>query len=178
MTLEIAVLPNTGCLLESAISCYTEAFSLPPYSDPNRGREVLTRLQTTHRQIAGYRAFIAVKSTARETAVGLCYGYKSQSGQWWHETVRKQLDKSLLPTWFDTAYELVEIAVLPSEQGQGIGTQLISTLLAKRPEPGCLLSTRIDSRAYQLYERLGFSVLGEIKFTDLGAPYYVMGKVF
>ena len=42
MTLEIAVLPNTGCLLESAISCYTEAFSLPPYSDPNRGREVQT----------------------------------------------------------------------------------------------------------------------------------------
>ena len=66
MTLEIAVLPNTGCLLESAISCYTEAFSLPPYSDPNRGREVLTRLQTTHRQIAGFRAFIAVKSTARK----------------------------------------------------------------------------------------------------------------
>ena len=84
----------------------------------------------------------------------------------------------MLPTWFDTAYELVEIAVLPTEQGQGIGTQLISTLLTERPEPGCLLSTRIDSRAYQLYERLGFSVLGEIKFADLSAPYYVMGKVF
>ena len=82
MTLEIAVLPNTGFLLESAINCYTEAFSLPPYSDPNRGKEVSTRLKTTHRQIDGFRAFIAVKSTAQQKAIGLCYGYKSQSGQW------------------------------------------------------------------------------------------------
>ena len=84
----------------------------------------------------------------------------------------------MIPTWFDDAYELVEIAVLPSEQGQGVGTQLIDSLLANRPEPGCLLSTRIDSRAHKLYERLGFSVLGEIKFTDLSTPYYVMGKIF
>lgn len=178
MTLEIAALPNTGFLFESAINCYTEAFSLPPYSDPNRGKEVLTRLQTTHKHIEGFRAFIAIKSTVKQKAIGLCYGYKSQSGQWWHDTVRRQLDNSLIPTWFDAAYELVEIAVLPSEQGQGIGTQLIDSLLANRPEPGCLLSTRIDSRAHQLYERLGFSVLGEIKFTDLNTPYYVMGKVF
>jgi ribosomal protein S18 acetylase RimI-like enzyme len=178
MTLEVSVLPDEGLLFNSAIHCYSEAFSLPPYSDPKRGEEVHARLQSTHKYIDGFQAFIATDPAANYEVIGMCYGYKSKRGQWWHDTVKQKLTESLLPIWFDSAYELVEIAVQPKEQGRGIGTLLINYLLDKRTEPGCVLSTRIDSQAHELYERLGFSTLGQIEFNNSTVPYYIMGKTF
>ena len=54
---------------------------------------------------------------------------------------------------------------------------LVEHLLEGRPESTCVLSTRTDSRAHELYDRLGFEVITKMTFTPGGAPFYVMGKV-
>ncbi|MGH6693120.1 MAG: GNAT family N-acetyltransferase, partial [Gammaproteobacteria bacterium] len=61
-------------------------------------------------------------------------------------------------------------------QGKGVGAALIACLLHGRPEATCVLSTRTDSIAHQLYRRLGFEQITEMAFASGGAMFYVMGK--
>ncbi|UMZ09545.1 GNAT family N-acetyltransferase [Pseudomonas sp. MPFS] len=53
---------------------------------------------------------------------------------------------------------IVDIALLPAWHGQGIGTQLLQSLLAEADALGrsCSLSVEQGSPARRLYERLGF----------------------
>ena len=97
--------------------------------------------------------------------------------QWWRDAVARELDWKARRRWLGNAYELVEIAVHPDFQSRGIGAVLVEALLEGRPEKTCVLSTRTDSRAHELYGRLGFEVITEMTFTPGGAPFYVMGKV-
>jgi|SRR2546428_2834346 len=58
---------------------------------------------------------------------------------------------------------LVDIALLPEYRGRGIGSRLISALLAQASATGkpVLLHVLRYNRASQLYTRLGFSMIGE-----------------
>lgn len=174
MRICIEPMPTNGPLFEGAIAVYGQAFALPPYRDPDRGVELRYRIVQVHQHRPGYRALIA--TGAGGEVVGMTYGYHGEPGQWWHDTVRAALEPAQAETWLSDAYELVEVAVAPSWQGQGIGTALITALLDGRPERTCVLSTRTDSRAHQLYRRLGFEVIAEIPFAEGGPLFYVMGK--
>jgi len=174
MNLVIQPLPTNGPLFEGAIRVYGEAFALPPYSDPDRGMEVRARMRDVHRIRAGFQAYAAVERDG--SVVGMIYGYRGARGQWWHDMVRDALPAASARQWLDSSYELVEVAVSPACQGQGIGTALIEALLRDREEATCVLSTRADSQAHHLYARLGFEVITEMPFSPGGALFYVMGK--
>ncbi|MBH77680.1 MAG: hypothetical protein CL897_05595 [Dehalococcoidia bacterium] len=182
MSWRIEPFPEEGALLEGAIEVYAAAFAPPPYSDPDRGEEIRYRLRSLHRERLGFRGFISLSepkdvSTPSHGVVGMTYGYCSQRGQWWRDVVARKLDRQARKQWLDSAYELVEIAVHPSFQNQGVGAILVNNLLEGRPESTCVLSTRTDSRAHNLYARLGFEIVTEMTFTPGGAPFYVMGKM-
>lgn len=174
MTWTIEPMALDGPLFEGAIAVYGDAFALPPYSDPDRGREVRKRLRDMHSIRSGFRGFVATMENGH--VGGMCYGYHGQRGQWWHDTVRAAIPRSAADHWLADSYELVEIAVAPEYQGLGIGRALIGRLLEGCSEATCVLSTRVDSRAHVLYERLGFEVVTEMRFAPGGAPFYVMGK--
>ena len=174
MTWKILPLQTSGPLFEGAIRVYGEAFAQPPYSDPDRGREVRSRMRDVHGKRQGFQAFAAVQDDG--TVVGMIYGYHGSKGQWWHDTVAKNLDAATAQKWLGDPYELVEVAVLPEMQGRGIGAALIACLLHGRPEATCVLSTRTDSIAHRLYRRLGFEQITEMAFAQGGAMFYVMGK--
>ena len=181
MSWRIEPLPDDGPLFEGAIDVYAEAFALPPYSDPDRGEEIRFRLRQLHRERPGYRGFIALGEAGARLlpphgVVGMTYGYRSQRGQWWRDAVARELSEVQVKRWLGDAYELVEIATHPDFQGNGVGALLVRTLLQGRPEASCVLSTRTDSRAHELYGRLGFEVVTEMTFSPGGAPFYVMGK--
>ena len=182
MSWRIEPFPEDGPLFEGAIAVYAAAFAPPPYNDPDRGGEIRYRLRRLHREREGFRGFIALgeaeeAAAASHGVVGMTYGYRSQRGQWWRDAVARGLDRKTRKRWLGNAYELVEIAVHPDFQSRGIGALLVDNLLEGRPESTCVLSTRTDSRAYELYSRLGFEVVKEMAFTPGGAPFYVMGKV-
>jgi ribosomal protein S18 acetylase RimI-like enzyme len=170
----IESLPTYGPLFEGAIRVYGEAFALPPYSDPDRGHEVGSRMRDVHRLRQGFKAFVAVGPPS--TVVGMIYGYHGSPGQWWHDVVRAGIRADQAREWLADSYELVEVAVAPDRQGEGIGSMLIDSLLCGLAEATCVLSTRTDSRAHHLYGRLGFEVITEMRFAPGGAPFYVMGK--
>lgn len=174
MKWSIEPMPTRGPLFEGAIGVYGDAFAEPPYSDPDRGEEIRLRLQDTHSRRPGYHAFVAI--TENGAVAGMCYGYRGERGQWWHDTVSKQLSAAQNAEWLSDSYELVEVAVAPKYQDVGIGRALISRLLENRGEVTCVLSTRTDSLAHELYRRMGFEVITEMTFHFRGARFYIMGK--
>jgi len=174
MTWRLEPLTTDGPQFEGAIGVYSRAFAEPPYSDPGRGEEIRARMRDVHCQRAGYRALCATAPDA--TVVGMIYGYHGENGQWWHDSVAHALRPELAARWLADSYEVVEVAVEPGWQSQGIGAALIRRLLDGRPEATAVLSTRTDSRAHELYRRLGFEVLTRMTFASRGAAFYVMGK--
>lgn len=173
MTLRIEPLANDGPYFDGAIAVYADAFSRPPYSDPDRGEEIRHRLLETHVTREGFAAYVALLD---DEVVGMTYGYSGKPGQWWHDTVVNNLAGDVASRWLGNSYELVEIAVSPDYQGRGIGTMLIERLLRDRPEATCVLSTRTDSEAHRLYSRLGFVIIKEMAFVPRGALFFVMAR--
>jgi ribosomal protein S18 acetylase RimI-like enzyme len=173
MNWNIQPLPVRGPLFEGAIRVYADAFAEPPYSDPDRGREIHERMQDTHSAREGFHAYAAVLDGA---VIGMIYGYCGANGQWWHDTVVRQLGADVAARWMRDSYELVELAVAPEHQGKGVGSSLIRRLLDGRREETCVLSTRSDSDAYKLYQRHGFEIITEMTFASRGARFLVMGK--
>jgi ribosomal protein S18 acetylase RimI-like enzyme len=170
----IRPLPLNGALFEGAVRVYTDAFSAPPYSEPSRGNNVRTRLQTVHGMRPGFRAYCAV--LPGHDVIGMAYGYHGTRGQYWHDLVYGACSPESRDTWLRDCYEIVELAVDPGYQGRGIGRRLVETLLFEREESTAVLSTRIDSTAPHLYRSLGFVPFHEMHFTDGGALFAVMGK--
>lgn len=173
MSFTVQPAPTNGPLFEGAIRVYGEAFARPPYSDPDRGREVRQRMRDVHALRKGFRLLVATDEQGG--VVGMIYGYHGADGQWWHDTVVKEVSAEQSDHWLADSYELVEVAVDPGHQDRGIGSALIAALLEGRPEATCVLSTRTDSRAHVLYSRLGFELITEMAFTRGGYPFYVMG---
>ena len=174
MNFSIRPLPTRGPLFEGAIAVYGEAFAQPPYNDPDRGAEIRTRMLDVHGVRKGFRAFVAVSEGER--VVGMIYGYHSAPGQWWRDTVAKAIGRDLEREWLSDSYEVVEVAVAPAWQGRGVGRALIWELLQGREEATSVLSTRTDSRAHELYSRLGFETISTMAFAPRGALFHVMGK--
>jgi len=134
MTFSIQPLPLDGPLFEGAIDVYSRAFALPPYSDPGRGEEIRSRMTEVHKDRAGFRAFCACIPGSE--VVGMIYGYHGQPGQWWHDTVLRELKREAATSWLGDSYELVEVAVDPDYQDRGIGALLIGHLLERAPGSG------------------------------------------
>jgi GNAT superfamily N-acetyltransferase len=125
--------------------------------------------------------------------VGFCYGFHGENGQWWHDMVAAALASrsggaffdgassgraaGAHRAWLDDSFEIAELHVLPTWQGQGIGRSLLLSIAAGRPERTAVLSTAdAPTRARRLYRGLGFTdLLTDFRFSGGEPPYAVMG---
>jgi len=128
-------------------------------------------------------AFSAVATLNEDDRVlGFGYGYLSAPGQWWHDQVGAGLaakgDPRPREFWLSSAFELVELHVLPSHQGHGIGHAQLHAVLDGVPGRTVLLSTpEGDTRAWRLYRRTGFvDVLRHHPFPGDARPFAVLGR--
>lgn len=64
---------------------------------------------------------------------------------------------------------LMDIALLPDYRGRGIGGALMRDIMAEAAALGHLVSLHVedDNRAKRFYERMGFTVAGELSFYKL-----------
>jgi ribosomal protein S18 acetylase RimI-like enzyme len=149
--------------VDEAMNIYVRAMGyLPP---AGRQRAVTARRHATHEGF-GCRAALLDDGTV----VGFGYGYTTMPGQWWHDLVRKALDRAQAHQWLADAFELSELHMLPEFQGLGTGRVLLTELAASIPHQAMLLSTPdVDTRAFRLYRHLGF--------VDLRRHYLFPGDV-
>ena len=117
----------------------------------------------TLRRHAGYPGFFAFGAfNLRGRLVGFTYGYTSQPGLWWREQVAAPLTPADRDEWFSDAFELAELHVHPSAQGNHLGSQLHDRLVAAQPHRTALLSVMHRSkRARSLYASRGWICLIE-----------------
>jgi N-acetylglutamate synthase-like GNAT family acetyltransferase len=66
----------------------------------------------------------------------------------------------------DGSRELASIAVIPARQGQGVGSAIIETLLAR--EPGAVLYLTCQSQLEPYYRRFGFRFVDPVEYP----PYF------
>ena len=122
------------------------------------GEEARAFVNGTFARHCFWSGFLLLVATIEHTPVGFVYGYDSQPGQWWHDTISTAMIAAGKSAWQEGAFELAEIAVAPAVQGRGIGSRLIEAFLNHVPERNILLSTDMEKghRAQDLYHRFGF----------------------
>jgi GNAT superfamily N-acetyltransferase len=163
--------------LPDVISVYKAAFLDDHEADPvhaARDRAVHARRHTERRDL---RAVAAL--TPNDRLVGITYGVPGQPGQWWHDVVTDALDAPAAADWLGDCLEIVELHVLPSYQGRGIGRALLRELLRGVGHRTAALSALEipGSRARRLYTSEGFvSLLSDFYFPGSLTPYAVLGK--
>ncbi|GAA1947916.1 GNAT family N-acetyltransferase [Amycolatopsis minnesotensis] len=161
--------------LREALEIYVDAMRYPPGTAEQRAPMWLT-----HVLREGWRCVAALDPHG--ALLGIAYGYRGRSGQWWHEQVRRGLlkarDEETARRWLADYFELTEIHVRPGSQGAGIGQELLRRLLDGVAHEHVLLSTpEGPSRAWQLYRRVGFSdVLRDYHFAGDPRAFAVLGR--
>jgi ribosomal protein S18 acetylase RimI-like enzyme len=161
--------------LHEALALYVTAMRYPKGTAEQRAPMWLA-----HMLRAGWRCCAALDPDER--LIGIAYGYRGASGQWWHEQVRRGIVERSGPAvaqaWLDDYFELTEVHVRPDSQGRGIGEELLRRLLSGVRAANVLLSTpEGPSRAWTLYGRMGFvDVLRHYRFTGDPRPFGVLGR--
>jgi GNAT superfamily N-acetyltransferase len=149
------------------------------------GRRELMRRHATYPAFKALQARVAVAGQGREPrpVLGFSYGFHGQRGQWWYDAVSAALTGAIGPaltsSWLADCVEVAEVHVRKDQQRGGIGTRLLTGLVAGRPERTALLSTPDrDSTARRLYRRMGFrDLLTGLTFPGGSPPYAVMGAM-
>lgn len=163
----------SGRLLDQTLWVFAGALEFPP-----RHSRVVGFADTLRRHGAypGFQAFGAFN--VRNRLVGFSYGYTSQPGLWWREQVAAPLSPAQRSDWFSDAFELAELHVHPSAQGNHLGSLLHDRLLASHIHRTALLSVMHRSlRARQLYTSRGWQTLVEdLRFsTEPQTPFSLLG---
>jgi ribosomal protein S18 acetylase RimI-like enzyme len=117
---------------------------------------------------AAREGFRLVGATDADRLVGFAYGYTGAAGQWWTDQVAARVSPAIKAEWVGGHFEFVELAVLPSHRGRGIGAALHDELLAGLPHRVALLTATLDENdpARRLYRRKGWLTLQDQVFDD------------
>ncbi|MFL5624723.1 MAG: GNAT family N-acetyltransferase [Ktedonobacteraceae bacterium] len=178
MTVEIVRLSaqEIDIVQEQIVHIYELAFAQPPYHRIEEDVKKFAVSLARHAQRPGFRCSLALEDTNGQV-LGFTYGYTGAAGQWWHDRVSKALGPQKAETWLTGNFELVELAVLPSEQGRGIGGRLHDTLLTALPHRTAALSTyQLETTALHLYRKRGWiTLLDGFVFPGSGEPFIIMG---
>jgi GNAT superfamily N-acetyltransferase len=121
------------------------------------------RSSTYDRHVArdGFRLTAALDG---DRLVGFAYGYVGARGQYWPDRVAEALGEAVTADWLGGHFEFVELAVLPSHRGRGLGAALHDALLLDAPGDRAMLSTADDPAdpAVRLYASRGWRKLGNL----------------
>lgn len=149
-------------ILDKLADVYRAAFTAPPYNETEAEVQQFVNQQVPrHAQYAGFRLCIA-RQWPDGPVAGFAYGYTGIPGQWWYDTVSAAIGPELTLKWMAHYFELVELAVAPIAQGQGIGGKLHDTLLSGLPHRTALLSAYPEATdALRLYRNREWQVIRE-----------------
>jgi ribosomal protein S18 acetylase RimI-like enzyme len=148
---------------------YRQAFGAAGYDEPEESvNRFLVEQLPVHASREGFRCAVAIRDG---DLVGFAYGYTGQVGQWWSNHVLRRAPADVVRGWVGGHFEFVELAVKPSHQNRGIGSDLHDTLMKGLPHKRAMLTTYADDRpAVRLYRRKGWRLL--LAGLDTGTDLY------
>jgi GNAT superfamily N-acetyltransferase len=166
--------------LTDVMRVYRKAFLDVHEPFPARAEIERTAHARSHLQRAGLRGVAALDGN-RLVAIG--YGQPGVSGQWWHDVVVTAVSaahgRDVAEDWLGSCFEVVELHVLPTHQGMGIGRDVLRRLLGESHERTAALSALEPdgSPARRLYAAEGFiPLLEQFRFPGGPTRYAVLAK--
>ena len=145
-------------LIDSICDLYDEVFSAAPFlwTDEESGhhRNMLVSLLDEP-------TFGVVRAEAGGQLVGFAYGYTLPVDTRWWQGFQEPPPAELTRERVGRTFALIDLAVQREWRGQGIGRQLVSTLLEGRSEERatlCVQPTAADAQVF--YDRLGWRRVG------------------
>jgi GNAT superfamily N-acetyltransferase len=166
--------------LTDVMRVYRRAFLDIHEANPARAEIERTAHARSHLHRPGLRAVAALDD---DRLVGIGYGQPGAPGQWWHDVVAAALSagagREVAEDWLGSCFEVVELHVLPTHQGKGIGRDVLRLLLADASERTAALSAlEPDGRpARRLYAAEGFvPLLSDFRFPGGPTRYAVLAK--
>lgn len=160
------------------VSIYRAAFDGPPFAEDRAGGESFASHVRFHSLRTGFRFFAAVQEGLENPApVGFAYGYTGGPGLWWYDLVSTAIDPEVYNAWMSDYFEVVELAVAPDYQRQGLGGRLLDGLLDGLPHPTAVLSTiQYETPALRFYRKRGWvTLLHDFHFPGSKNPYMILG---
>jgi ribosomal protein S18 acetylase RimI-like enzyme len=167
--------PTAASLGVVAYLLYAQSFLGPPHTRIESREEYLQRW-ARHSARPGF-VFLTL-SFASRSPVGFLYGYAARPGTWWYDTVSAALPTEVRDRWLTDAFELVELAVVPTSRGHGLGSLLLRRAFSTLPHRSVVLSTHRDRNpVVRLYLREGFEIIHPgLRFSESGEPFVVMAR--
>ncbi|MFI5672745.1 GNAT family N-acetyltransferase [Streptomyces sp. NPDC051704] len=158
-----------GRELDDLAPVYEAVFAEPPYNEgPRDVAEFLERYQREHKT-PGFRLVLA--RDGGELA-GFAYGLPLPSTTaWWSGFLNTDLPEEFTREDGHRTFVVMELAVLASRRGQGIGRALHTALLDGVTAERVTLTVRPEASAAAWYEHLGYQLVGLTQPWD-GAPVY------
>ncbi|HVU74072.1 MAG TPA: GNAT family N-acetyltransferase [Mycobacteriales bacterium] len=162
--------------VDDLIRVYKAAFLDVFEDDPDRAAADRRLHVSGHLQRPDVRVLGALDG---DHLVGMTYVVPGRRGHWWHDVVWSSLPSAEAQEWLSDVVEIVELHVLPSHQGRGIGRRLLRASLAGAPQRTAALSALDDPTlpARHLYAAEGFVPLLEgFRFPGGLTRYAVLAK--
>lgn len=163
---------ETAKELTAAIcTLYDAVFSQPPFHWTNT--ESAHHRQSLVEMMAD-PTFGIVTAEATGGLAGFAYGVRlsPQTGWWW--SFEKPLPSELTVEWEGRTFALIDVAVDERYRGQGIGRQLVDTLLGSRSEERATLCVQpIATKTQAIYRHLGWQYVGRREASTYAvSPYW------
>lgn len=151
---------------------YRAAFKI---ESDDRVDQFISNSLVRHTDYAEYQCVVALNS--RREIIGFVYGYRSEPGRWWHDTVATVIQTGGFGWYLDSAFEFVEFAVTPMAQGAGVGSAMHDRILRSTSADTALLSTDGgDNPAHAMYRRRGWiDLVQNFQYPGGGRSSVLMG---
>ncbi len=158
---------------DAVVGVYRGAYSQSPYFETEDKIAAFGESWNDRIRNSDFRLVLAQEDT---TTLGMAYGWTSEPATRWHEKMTEQLGE-LADQWLESCFSFVDIAVMPTAQGRGVGKALYRALFADLPNKTALLYThQSDTAAFQMYQKLGWIVLRDNLTLSSSKRFVLMGK--
>jgi ribosomal protein S18 acetylase RimI-like enzyme len=125
------------------------------------------------------RGLSTVTARSGGALIGFAYGVPLAVGTTWWDGLQPAPDPAFLAETGSRTFAVIDLAVVPSHRGQGVGRTLLEVLLRSRSEPRATLATGLGEVANQaMYERWGWQRLGRLpaRRRDVHSAYVIYVK--
>jgi len=183
MSVEVTILPldELATNADALAAVYLAAFSEPPYGETEEHAAHFGGVMRRNARLrpAGFRCCVAreAREAPEGALVGFGYGFTLAPGYPRHELLHRALAPDLAATWLADAFDLIDLAVVPAAQGQGLGARLHDALLEGQPHRTAVLTAYDgETAAMGLYRSRGWQVLArDFRFHGGSPAHLVLG---
>ncbi|HEY6570465.1 MAG TPA: GNAT family N-acetyltransferase [Candidatus Limnocylindrales bacterium] len=159
-------------------SVYGDAFCEPPWLEAeHEAQEFAERLLPGYVRAPGFRCVVA-RSGPNARCLGFALGFDRGISAALRAALTTAFGRDVAADWCDDCFQFVELAVIPSARGQGVGGRLHDALLADvTARTAILLSHRDATPAVTLYRSKGWNTLIDDYASELSdLPLLVLGR--